>query len=104
MLSKAGLARDVLWSSWARPLHEENTMNKTMQAYGTTVSLRLGTLTRLTALLLTASAGWTTGCASKKSGRSQTTPLIQQTNDLDAKTASDHRSILDTDERAQKGI
>jgi OmpA-OmpF porin, OOP family len=36
--------------------------------------------------------------------RSQTTPLIQQTNDLDAKTASDHRSILDTDERAQKGI
>jgi outer membrane protein OmpA-like peptidoglycan-associated protein len=30
--------------------------------------------------------------------------MIQQTNNLDAKTASDHRTILDTDERAQKGI
>jgi outer membrane protein OmpA-like peptidoglycan-associated protein len=36
--------------------------------------------------------------------RSQTTPLIQQTNDLDAKTASDHRAIVDTDARAQQGI
>ena len=79
-------------------------MNKTTQGYGTTVSLRLGTLTGLTALLLTASAGLTTGCASKNYVRSQTTPLIQQTNDLDAKTAADHRSIVDTDERAQKGI
>ena len=75
-----------------------------MQAYGTTVSLRLGTLTGLTALVLTASAGLTTGCASKNYVRSQTTPLIQQTNDLDAKTAADHRNIVDTDERAQKGI
>ena len=31
--------------------------------------------------------------------------MVQQTNDLDAKTASeDHRTIVDTDERAQKGI
>ncbi|WP_051978657.1 OmpA family protein [Edaphobacter aggregans] len=47
---------------------------------------------------------FTTGCSSKNYVRSQTAPIIQQTNDLDAKTASDHRTIVDTDERAQKGI
>ncbi len=36
--------------------------------------------------------------------RSQTTPIIQQTNDLDTKTAADHRNIVDTDERAKTGI
>ena len=44
------------------------------------------------------------GCASKNYVRSQTTPLINQTNDLDAKTAADHRASGDTDARAQKGI
>ncbi len=65
-----------------------------------------GVLTR-TMLLTLATAGamaMTAGCASKNYVRSQTTPLIQQTNDLDSKTAQDHRAILDTDERAQKGI
>ncbi|HWZ51506.1 MAG TPA: OmpA family protein [Granulicella sp.] len=79
-------------------------MNTCTHLEGRTVSLWLGPLTGLTALLLTASVGLTTGCASKNYVRSQTTPLIQQTNDLDAKTASDHRNIVDTDERAQKGI
>ncbi len=79
-------------------------MNNGMHFAGNTVSLRLGALTGLTALFLTASVGLTTGCASKNYVRSQTTPLIQQTNDLDAKTAADHRTIVDTDERAQKGI
>ena len=46
----------------------------------------------------------TVGCSSKKYVRSQVAPVVQQTNDLDAKTAADHRSITDTDERAQKGI
>jgi OOP family OmpA-OmpF porin len=46
----------------------------------------------------------TTGCSSKNYVRSQTGPLIQQTNDLDAKTAGDHRAITDTDQRAQQGI
>jgi len=46
----------------------------------------------------------TTGCSTKNYVRSQTTPLVQQTNDLDSKTAADHRSIVDTDERAQSGI
>jgi outer membrane protein OmpA-like peptidoglycan-associated protein len=45
-----------------------------------------------------------TGCSSKNYVRAQTAPLIQQTNDLDARTAADHRTIMDTDERAQRGI
>ena len=46
----------------------------------------------------------TIGCSSKNYVRSQTAPIVQQTNELDAKTAADHRNILDTDERAQRGI
>lgn len=46
----------------------------------------------------------TTGCSTKNYVRSQTAPLIQQTNELDAKTAQDHRDITDTDQRAQAGI
>jgi OmpA-OmpF porin, OOP family len=46
----------------------------------------------------------TVGCSSKNYVRSQTAPLVQQTNDLDAKTATDHRNIVDTDQRAQAGI
>lgn len=48
--------------------------------------------------------GLTVGCSSKNYVRSQTAPLINQTNQLDAKTANDHRTIVDTDERAQAGI
>ncbi len=46
----------------------------------------------------------TVGCSSKNYVRSQAAPIVQQTNELDAKTAADHRNIVDTDERAQKGI
>ena len=46
----------------------------------------------------------TMGCSSKNYVRSQTAPIVQQTNELDAKTAADHRDIMSTDERAQKGI
>jgi OmpA-OmpF porin, OOP family len=46
----------------------------------------------------------TTGCSTKNYVRSQTTPLINQTNELDSKTAADHRTITDTDQRAQAGI
>src|ERR1700688_3698995 len=47
---------------------------------------------------------FTVGCSSKNYVRSQTAPIIQQTNDLDTKTATDHRNIQDTDERAKTGI
>ncbi len=45
-----------------------------------------------------------TGCSTKNYVKSQTGPLVQQTNELDAKTAEDHRNIQDTDQRAQAGI
>lgn len=57
-----------------------------------------GVIASALALLLT------TGCSTKNYVRSQTGPLIQQTNDLDSKTAQDHRDITDTDARAQAGI
>jgi OmpA-OmpF porin, OOP family len=47
---------------------------------------------------------FTVGCSTKNYVRSQTTPIIQQTNELDTKTAADHRAIVDTDERAKAGI
>ncbi|WP_433965638.1 OmpA family protein [Tunturiibacter gelidiferens] len=47
---------------------------------------------------------FTMGCSTKNYVRSQTAPIIQQTNDLDTKTAADHRNIVDTDERAKSGI
>jgi OOP family OmpA-OmpF porin len=47
---------------------------------------------------------FTVGCSTKNYVRSQTTPLVTQTNDLDTKTAADHRYITDTDERAKTGI
>ncbi|MEO6806309.1 MAG: OmpA family protein [Edaphobacter sp.] len=47
---------------------------------------------------------FTVGCSTKNYVRSQTTPIIQQTNQLDTKTAADHRYIVDTDERAKTGI
>lgn len=59
-----------------------------------------GTVVLTSALLLT----FTVGCSSKNYVRSQTAPLVDKTNQLDAKTASDHRAIVDTDERATSGI
>jgi OmpA-OmpF porin, OOP family len=58
-----------------------------------------------TAILASAFAiTFTVGCSTKNYVRSQTAPLVTQTNDLDTKTAADHRAITDTDERAKTGI
>lgn len=45
-----------------------------------------------------------TGCSSKNYVRSQTTPIIQHTNELDDETAANNRNIHDVDQRAQAGI
>ena len=45
-----------------------------------------------------------TGCSTKNYVRSQTTPIIQHTNELDDKTATNNRNIQDVDQRAQAGI
>jgi outer membrane protein OmpA-like peptidoglycan-associated protein len=45
-----------------------------------------------------------TGCTTKNYVRSQTQPIIQQTNELDDATARNNRNIHDVDQRAQTGI
>ncbi|MFT4111961.1 OmpA family protein [Silvibacterium sp.] len=45
-----------------------------------------------------------TGCTTKNYVRSQTTPIVQQTNELDDATARNNRNIQDVDQRAQAGI
>jgi outer membrane protein OmpA-like peptidoglycan-associated protein len=44
------------------------------------------------------------GCATKNYVRTQTAPLVQHTDQLDAKTATNNRDIRDVDDRAQAGI
>ena len=44
------------------------------------------------------------GCSTKRYVRAQAAPLIQNTNELDARTSQDRRTIADTDTRAQQGI
>ena len=45
-----------------------------------------------------------TGCSTKNYVRSQTTPIIQHTNELDDATAQNNRNLHDVDQRAQSGI
>src|SRR5580692_6019553 len=55
-------------------------------------------------ICLAASMVATVGCASKNYVKSQTTPLITKTNELDDLTAKNPRDIKDVDARAQAGI
>jgi len=54
-------------------------------------------------ILAVAMAG-VTGCATKNYVKTQTAPLIDQTNQLNEKTAENNRAIHDTDDRATAGI
>ncbi len=45
-----------------------------------------------------------TGCTTKNYVRSQTTPIIQHTNELDDQVAANNRNLHDVDQRAQAGI
>jgi OOP family OmpA-OmpF porin len=44
------------------------------------------------------------GCATKNYVKTQLTPIVDHTNQLDDKTAANNRAIRDTDERATAGI
>ena len=48
--------------------------------------------------------GWNDGCATKNYVRTQTAPLVEHTDQLEAKTAANGREIQDVDDRAQAGI
>jgi OmpA-OmpF porin, OOP family len=56
------------------------------------------------AICLAASMVATVGCSSKNYVKSQTTPLINKTNELDDLTAKNTKDIKDVDARAQAGI
>ena len=63
-------------------------------------------MTRFTALavLVAGSLPLTIGCATKKYVSQQTTPIVNNVNELDDQTAKNTRDIRDTDARAQQGI
>jgi OmpA-OmpF porin, OOP family len=56
------------------------------------------------AVLVAGSLPLTVGCASKKYVRNQTTPVINNVNELDDQTAKNTHDIRDVDARAQQGI
>jgi OOP family OmpA-OmpF porin len=58
----------------------------------------------LNASILAVAVAALSGCATKNYVKTQTAPLIDQTNELNDKTAANNRAIHDTDERAQSGI
>ena len=45
----------------------------------------------------------TAGCSTKNYVRTQTTPLVTKTNELDDAVATNNRQLHETDERAQQG-
>lgn len=83
---------------------QEDEMFHSSRFNSLTGSRRKGKTAAVSALVLCGLMLGATGCSSKKYIRSQTAPLVTQTNDLDAKTAQDHKTIADTDDRAQRGI
>lgn len=55
-------------------------------------------------VLVAVTLPFTIGCATKKYVRNQTTPIVNNVNELDDQTAQNTRDIKDTDSRAQQGI
>ena len=67
--------------------------------------IRIDKTSQQAAILLGAvSLLFTAGCSTKNYVRSQTTPLVQKTNELDDATAANNRAIQSTNDRAQAGI
>lgn len=62
------------------------------------------TRVRLLAVLVAGTLPLTVGCATKKYVRNETTPIINNVNELDDQTAKNSRDIRDVDTRAQSGI
>lgn len=56
------------------------------------------------AVLVAGSLPFTVGCATKKYVTNQTTPIINNVNELDDQTAKNTHDIRDVDARAQQGI
>ena len=66
---------------------------------------RIAKRSQYTAILLGAvSLLFAAGCSTKNYVRTQTTPLVTKTNELDDAVAANNRSIQSTNDRAQAGI
>jgi OOP family OmpA-OmpF porin len=77
-------------------------MSESLKPISKSLSARAFALVAISGSLLV--SGATLGCSTKNYVRSQTAPIVQNVNELDTKTAADHRAIGDTDQRAQTGI
>lgn len=77
---------------------------KTMKLQAELVRKQLQSSAMVLTAISLAFLGSTIGCSSKNYVKSQTAPLVANVNELDSKTAADHRMIAETDERATKGI
>jgi len=80
---------------------QENAMLSTPSSGSKSVQTAFALITLTGSMLL---GGATLGCSTKNYVRSQTTPIVQNINDLDNKTAADHNAIASTDEKATAGI
>ncbi len=69
-----------------------------------TAPRRPGAFTRGAAACALIAVGLLPGCSTKKYVRNQTAPVIQQTNELDDKTAANNRALQDLDKRTGTGI
>ena len=56
------------------------------------------------AMAATLAVAGVTGCATKNYVRTQTAPLVQHTDQLDAQTSANSQQLHDVDSRAQAGI
>ncbi len=65
---------------------------------------RLRRVDLLKIAVLAAAIASLAGCATKNYVRTQTAPILEQTGQLNDKTAANNRAIKDTDERATSGI
>jgi len=80
---------------------QENAMLSNPSSGAKPVQTAFALITLTGSMLL---GGATLGCSTKNYVRSQTTPIVQNINDLDSKTAADHNAIAATDEKATAGI
>jgi OmpA-OmpF porin, OOP family len=100
----AKYSAEVVGQSFTRrfmTMQKQQTMPTNPQSNTKFVQTAFALITLSGSILL---GGATIGCTTKNYVRSQTTPIAQNLNDLDAKTAADHNAIASTDEKATAGI
>ena len=93
----------ILWMARKAPHHASLKDNDPMIDI-TRTRLRSPRAASLALLALSLGVLPVTGCSTKKYVRNQTAPVINQTNELDDKTAANNRSLQELDQRTGTGI